>query len=185
MTRCVASLVAICLAASAAWGHTFPPVRTVVVQVEGCEVAVLVGYRPGTGEPTEAILAQVAARPKSRMLDALRGVMTAYAMAPLAIAVDGKPAVPTGVRVKVGLEAGGARPIVIVLVTFAVASAGRLTVTTLDPRTTRISWQDRSTGRVDLAAAPTQDHWYAGVASFLLSLGAGDATCSSTSASLR
>jgi hypothetical protein len=180
MTRCVVSLVAICLAVSAAWGHTFPPQRTVVVQVERCEVAMLVGYRPGTGEPTEAILARVATTPKSQMLDTLRAVMAAFAMAPLSATLDGKPLVPTTVRAKVGVEAGGARPIVVLLVTYAISpAAGRLEISSKDPRTTRISWQDRGSGRIAELGAPAQGTWFDGVASFLLSLAAlpGDSPC--------
>ena len=63
LTRCVAIGVAVCLAATAAWGHTFPPVRTVVVQVEDCEVVAMIGYRPGTGESTESVLARLANSP--------------------------------------------------------------------------------------------------------------------------
>ena len=181
MTHCVASLVAVCLAATAAWGHSFPPMRTVVVQVESCEVVVMIGYRPGTGESTESVMARLANSPKSRAVDNLRDVMTAYAVAPFTIALDGTPLVPTKVRAKVGVEDGGARPIVVVLVTYAIPRAGTLTVTTKDPRSTRISWQDRASGRVDFAQTPTQDHWYAGVASFLLKLTAGASACANTS----
>ena len=179
----LAIAVAISLAAPAAWGHTFPPMRTVVIQVEGCEVVAMIGYRPGTGEPTENILARVANSPKSRTLDTLREVMAAYAVAPLTIALDGQALVPTRVRAKVGIEDGGARPIVVVFVTYAVPHRGALTITSKDPRTTRISWQDRSTHRVDLAQAPTQGRWHSGVASFLLNLSAstGDSACASTS----
>jgi hypothetical protein len=179
MTRCVVTLLAVLLAVPAAWGHTFPPQRTVVVQVERCEVALLVGYRPGTGEPTEAILARVATTPKSQMLDTLRAVMAAFAMAPLSATLDGKPLVPTTVRAKVGVEAGGARPIVVLLVTYAIPSAGRLEITSKDPRTTRFSWQDRGSGRIAALGAPAQGTWFDGVASFLLSLAAppGDSPC--------
>ena len=189
MTRCVVSLVAVCLAVSAAWGHTFPPQRTVVVQVERCELALLVGYRPGTGEPTEAILARASTQPKSQMLETLRAVMAAFAMAPLTVTVDGKPLVPTSVRAKVGIEGGGARPIVVLLVTYAIPAAGHLEITSKDPRTTRFSWQDRSGGRVAEGHAPAQGTWYDGVASFLLSLAGppGDSPCvpSRSSDSLR
>ena len=179
MTRCVVTVLAVCLAVSAAWGHTFPPQRTVVVQVERCELALLVGYRPGTGEPTEAILARASTRPKSQMLETLRVVMGAFAMAPLAVMIDGKPLVPTSVRAKVGIEGGGARPIVVLLVTYALPAAGRLEITSKDPRTTRFSWQDRSGGRVAEGQAPAQGTWYDGVASFLLSLAGppGDSPC--------
>lgn len=179
MTRCVVTLLAILLAVPAAWGHTFPPQRTVVVQVERCEVALLVGYRPGTGEPTEAILSRVATQPKSHMLEALRAVMSAFAMAPLSVSLDGTPLVPTTVRAKVGVEAGGARPIVVLLLTYAIPSAGHLEISSKDPRTTRISWQDRDSGRVAKLGAPAQGTWFDGVASFLLSLAAppGDSPC--------
>ena len=52
----------------------------------------MVGYRPGSGEPTEAILRRAATAPKSQALDALRDVLGAYAIAPLSVAVDGKRA---------------------------------------------------------------------------------------------
>jgi len=150
-----------------------------VIQVERCEAAVLVGYRPGTGEPTEAILARVASQPKSQGLETLRAVMAAFAMAPLTVTLEGKPLVPTTVRAKVGVEAGGARPIVVLLVTYAIPTAGHLEIASKDPRTTRFSWQDRSSGRVDLGTAPAQGKWFDGVASFLLSLAAspGDSPC--------
>ena len=179
LTRCVASAVAVYLAAGPAWGHTFPPMRTVVIQVESCELVVMIGYRPGTGESTESVMARLGNSPKSRAVDNLRDVMTAYAVAPFTIALDGKPLVPTNVRAKVGIEDGGARPIVVVLETFAMPRAGALTIATKDPRSTRISWQDRDSGRVDLEHAPAQDHWHVGVASFLLKLGAS--SCASTS----
>ena len=48
MTRCVVIAVAVLLAAGQAWGHTFPPMRTLVAQVEDQELVVMVGYRPGS-----------------------------------------------------------------------------------------------------------------------------------------
>ncbi|MEO9155026.1 MAG: hypothetical protein ABI591_05450 [Kofleriaceae bacterium] len=184
LTRCVVSGVAVWLASGQAWGHTFPPARTVVAQVESCELVVMVGYRPGSGEATEAILARVANSPKSRQqsrVDALREVLTSYAMAPLTITVDGHALVPTIVRAKVGVETGGARPMVVVLVTYALALGHTLAIASHDVRNTRISWQDRSDHRVDLAGAPAQDHWYDGVASFLLNLSAGSLGCATHS----
>jgi hypothetical protein len=186
MTRRVATVLAVCLAVSQAWGHTFPPQRTVVLQVERCEVALLVGYRPGTGRAAEkeidasaAILARVATQPKSQGLSTLRAVMAAFAMAPLEVAIDGHALVPTSVRAKVGVEAGGARPIVVLLVTYAIPAGGKLAISSKDPRTTRFSWQDRGSERVDLATAPAQGTWFDGVADFLLSLAGppGDSPC--------
>ncbi len=170
------------LAGGQAWGHTFPPVRTVVVQVEKCEVAVLVGYRPGSGEETEAVLARASSRPKSQALDAMREVMTARALAPLKLQVDGTPLVPTSVRAKIGVEPGGSRPMVVVLVTYGLPRGRTLALQSTDTRSTRISWADRASGRVEISHAPTQGHWYPGVASFLLSLAPGDSTCAPPSA---
>lgn len=181
----VASAVAVCLAAGPAWGHTFPPVRNVVVQVEPCEIVLLVGYRPGSGEATETILRRAASAPKSHALGALRDLLGTFAMAPLWVAVDGKRLVPTQVRAKVGVEPGGARPWVVLLVTFALPAGKSLAIGSSEPRTTRISWQDRSTGAVDLTAAPTEGKWHPGVASFLLELAppTGAISCATPSAS--
>jgi hypothetical protein len=150
-----------------------------VIQVERCEVALLVGWRPQTGGPTDSILARASTQPKSQMLETLRAVMAAFAMAPLSVSLSGTPLVPTTVRAKVGVEAGGARPIVVLLVTYAIPSAGHLEISSKDPRTTRISWQDRDSGRVALATAPAQGRWFDGVASFLLTLAGppGDSPC--------
>jgi len=167
VTRCVAIALAICLAATAAWGHAFPPVRTIVVQIERAELVLLVGYRPGSGDATEAIVARAASQPKPRALAVLREAMQAYALAPIAVGVDGKPLVPTSVQAKLQLAD---RPSVVVLVTYKLPAAGQLAVTSHDPKTTRISWQDRDSCRVDLASAPAQDRWFTGVASFLLDL---------------
>jgi len=168
--KLVAIAVASWLAAGPAWGHTFPPNRTVVAQVEACELVVMVGYRPGSGEATQTILARAANSPKSHEVESLRDVLGATAMAPLTVAIDGHALVPTSVRAKIGVEPGGARPMVVVLVTYSLAPGHTLAISSADSRNTRISWQDRASRRVDLAGAPTQDHWFDGVASFLLKL---------------
>jgi len=171
LMRCVATLVAIALAGQPAWGHSFPSVRTVVVQVESCEIALLVGFRPASGDATERILARAVAQPSTRGWDALRQSMGAHAMAPLVVTLDGVALVPTSVRAKVALDDGG-RPMVFVLVTYAAPRAGELAIASKDPRTTRISWQDRDSGRVVLANAPAQARWHDHAASFLLRLAA-------------
>ena len=172
VTRCVAIVVAICLACQAAWGHSFPPLQTVVVQVEDCELALLVGYRPASGEDTETLLARIGAQPKGQQLETAKALMTQRVMGTLAVTLDGKPLVPTSVRAKLGIDPGGTRPLVVALVTFALPGKGNLAVTAKEPKTTRISWTDKSHGRVDLDAAPAQARWHSGVASMLLSLAA-------------
>jgi hypothetical protein len=167
----LATGLAIGLAASAAWGHRFPPVRTVVVQVERCELAVLVGYRASSGEATEKLVARGASLPKSQAADAMRDLLAAQAMAPLELAVDGRALVPTSVRAKLSLEGDGARPMVVVLVTYKLPPGRRLAITSRDTRTTRISWTDRESGRVAIPEAPAQGRWFTGVASFVLPLG--------------
>ena len=180
LTRRVAIAVAVCLAAGTSWGHSFPPVRTVVIQLEKCEVAVLVGYRPASGEATDTILAQIASQPKSQMLAAAKNVLAREALGALHFAIDKQPLVPTSVRAKVGLDPGGTRPLVVVLVTFSIPRGGTLSVTSKDPKSTRVSWTDRDSGRVDLEHAPAQGRWFTGVASFLLSLTAsGGSACAS------
>jgi hypothetical protein len=174
MRVALATGLAICaaaLAGRAAWGHTFPPVRTVVVQVERCEVALLVGYRAGSSETQQQLVARVASRPKPHALDVLRDVLSAHAMAPLTLHVDGKPLVPTTVRAKVAGEGDAARPMVVLLVTYALPPGKTLALASKDPRRTRISWTDRRSGRVAIAHAPSQRRWFTGMASFLLPLG--------------
>ena len=186
VTQCVAAVVASWLAAGPAWGHTFPPVRTVVVQVERCELAVLVGYRPGTGEGTQRVLARSAAQPQKTPAEGLRDVLAADALMPLAITVDGKPLVRTSVQAKVGIEPGGMRPMVVVLVTYQLPTlGGSLMVASRDPRATRVSWQDRNSSRVSIPDAPPEDAWSSGVAPFLLTLGVtkGESACATSSPS--
>lgn len=174
----LATAVAISLAAQPAWGHSFPEVRTVVLQVERCEAVLLVGYRPATGEPTQSVMARASTDPKAKPSDALRDVLAVDAMAPLALTVDGKPLARTSVRAKVGIEPGSARPMVVLLVTYALpAGGGQLALASKDPHFTRISWQDEASGRLG-DDAPEQDRWYDGVASFLLTLRApGGSAC--------
>lgn len=183
MTRLLlATTVAICLAGQSAWGHRFPEVRTVVVQVEACEVVLLVGFQPASGHQTEAILTKAASAPKGLGLDALKSQLAAHAMAPLTLALDGKPLVPTSAQAKIGVEPGGMRPMVILLVTYALPAGRELALTSHEGRSTRISWQDQASGRVVIPAAPAQGRWHNGVASFLLELsapnpGTGVSTC--------
>lgn len=179
----LATAVAACLVAAPAAAHTFPPVRNVVVQVEACEVVLLVGYRPGSGEPTEAILGRAGSAPRGHGFGALRDVLGAFAMAPLAVAQGGTRLVPTAVQAKVGVEPGGGRPMVVMLVSYAAPGRGTLSVTTREPRTTRFSWQDQASGRVSIPGAPAQGRWFTGVASFLLELSGPCGTSPSRSAS--
>ncbi len=166
----LAIALAIALAGPAAWAHSFPPVRTVVVQVERCELVLLVGYRPGTGEASDATLLRAINSPKSQGLDALRAMLGSQALEPLTITLDGKPLVPTAVRTKIGVEPGGARPMIVLLVTYALPAGKQLSIASREPRTTRISWADRASGRVELPRSSAQGKWYDGVASFLLPL---------------
>lgn len=184
MRLALATALAILLAGPPAWGHTYPPVHSVVVQVEHCELALLIGYSAGTGESTERIIARFASQPKSHMVGALRDTLTAYAMAPLVVAIDGQPLSPTSVRAKIGFSAGGQRPIVVVLATYPLRGGTKLAISSKDPRTTRISWQDRASGRIDPDRAPAHDHWFTAVASFLLPLVAepGGSSCASSGA---
>jgi hypothetical protein len=183
LTRCVAIALAISLAGQSAWGHTFPPVRTVVLQVEGCEIAVLVGYRPASGEATDTLLARIAAEPRSHQLEAAKSVMAREALGPLSFTLDGKTLSPTSLRAKIGVDPGGTRPMVVVLVTYAIPAGGSLSVSSREPRSTRISWTDRSSQRVELDHNPGQAKWFTGVASFLLKLTGppGASACAATS----
>ncbi len=166
----VVAIAVLALTSRPAWGHRFPPVRTVVLQVERCELVALVGYRAGTGEAADKLLARVASRPKSQALEAMRDVLANHAMTPLTVAVDGVALVPTAVRAKLGVDGDGGRPMVVLLVSYALPAGKTLALTSRDARSTRISWTDRQSGRVAIPDAPAQGRWFTGVASFLLSL---------------
>jgi hypothetical protein len=114
------------------------------------------------------------------MLAVAKSLLTTQAIAPLAFTLDGKPLVPTSVRAKIGADPGGTQPLVVVLVTFALPHAGSFSVTSKDPRSTRISWTDRDSHRIDIERAPGQGRWFTGVASFLLSLGASQCATSAS-----
>jgi hypothetical protein len=141
-----------------------------VLQVEPCEVALLVGYRPAAGEGAERTLARIAGLPPARAAEALRDLLGAEAMAPLTLTVDRRPLAPTSVRAKLAPESDGARPVIVVLATYALPAGTSLVITSREPRTTRISWTDRESRRVGLATAPAQGRWSLEAAAFSLDL---------------
>lgn len=168
----LATLVAVSLALAGrpAWGHTYAPLRTVVIQVESCEVVMMVGYRAGSREQADTLVARVASQPKSHARDAMRDVLAGHAMRPLTLSVDGRPLLPATVRAKLATDEPSGRPMVVLLVTYPLPAGSVLQLASHDPRSTRISWSDLESGRVDLDAAPAQGKFFAGVASFLLNL---------------
>ena len=170
LAAAAAALAASTLAAPAALAHRFPPVRSVVLQVEPCEVALLVGYRPAAGEGAERTIARVVALPPAEAAEALRDLLGAEAMAPLTVTVDGRPLAPTSVRAKLSREGDGARPAVVVLATYALPAGRSLAVASRAPKTTRISWTDRDSRRVQLDDAPAQGRWSAEAAALSLEL---------------
>ena len=176
----LATLLAVSLAARGAWGHKFPELRTVVVQAEPCSLALLVSYKPAAGEATEALLARASGAQGAQAVKALRDALAASAMTGMTIAVDGEPLPATSAEAKLAIEPGGLRPMVIMLVAFALPAGKTLSISTRDPHSTRFSWTDRSRGRIASSGAPSQRVWRDGVASFLLPLAAGDTTCATS-----
>jgi hypothetical protein len=150
------------------------------VQVEPCSVALLVGYRPAAGEATDTVLARTSGAHGAQGLKALRDTLAASAMAALNVAVDGEALVPITADAKLAAEPGGVRPMVIMLVTYALPAGKTLAITSREPRTSRFSWTDRSRGRIASSGAPSQRIWRDGVASFLLPLAVGESTCATS-----
>lgn len=140
----------------------------------------MVGYRAGSREEADTLVARVASQPKSQARDAMRDVLAAHAMRPLTLSVDGQALVPTTVRAKLATDAPNGRPMVVLLVTYALPDGKQLQLASRDPRSTRISWTDRESGRVEIDTAPTQAKFYSGVASFLLNMApnSGGTSCS-------
>jgi hypothetical protein len=154
------------------WAHRFPSVRTVVVQVEPCSVALLVGWRPASGDTTALLLgeAKVRGSDKDKEIQVLTQQLTAMAMSSLQLVMDDSPLVPTSVEAKVSVEDGTGRPVVLLLLSYAVTTGGKLALLSKEPKSTRISWVDKSNGRVEITSSPSQLQWHDDLASFLLTL---------------
>jgi hypothetical protein len=140
----------------------------------------LVGYKPAAGEATDAVLAKASGAHGAQGFKALRDALAASAMTALTIAVDGEALVATSAEAKLAVEPGAGRPMVIMLVTYALPAGKTLSISTRDPQSSRLSWTDRSRGRIASSGAPGQRIWRDGVASLLLPLAAGESTCATS-----
>jgi hypothetical protein len=174
--------VAILLMPQPSWGHRFPAHTTVVAQVDDCGVSLLIGWRPASGLPTELLIGQATSTGKVRQADALQQQLSAMALSNVQLIVDGKTLQPGQIDAFVTAEEGSLRPTVLLLANFAVAKSGTVQIKVKDPKTSRISWLDKSSGRVEISQSPAQQKWFDQVASLLLYVSAanqlGDAKCS-------
>ena len=166
----LATAIAIAIAMPQGWGHRFPAVRTVVVQVEPCSVALLVGWRPASGDDTAVLLGEAKTGGKDQEVQILTQRLTALALAPIRLRLGGVEVAPTSVEANVTVEDGTGRPVVLLLVSYPASRGGALEIVSKDPKSTRISWVDKSAGRVEIGAAPTQSQWHDDLASFLLNV---------------
>jgi hypothetical protein len=134
-----ALLLAVWALAPPARGHSVRGERDVVVQAERDAVAVLVSYRPPPGPAP------------SRARELEKAALTARALAPLRLALDGTPLAGAAIEVKLVEDPpASGRPLLVALVTAPVAAGEhRLTVDVSDDREpTSTMWIDRSSGRV-------------------------------------
>jgi hypothetical protein len=168
----VVALVGSCVCASrVALGHRAPGGRSVVAQVEPCQLVLLVSWTPPSGDETNALLADAARAPGRRAGagDRLRALYAARALAPLSIRADGQSLSPRSFEVKLVRDPPrSGRVAAVVLVSFALPPAMvALEIANTDSHRTRFSWVDRSNGRFASPGAPT-GRWSSGVASILL-----------------
>jgi hypothetical protein len=159
-------------------GHQVPGGRSVVAQVERCQLVLLVSWVPSAGAETDAIEAQArmgvgavpgsggtAADPNGR----LRLLYASRALAPLSIQVDGESMAATSLDVKLVRDPPtSTRVAAVALVTFDLPPVTRsVEIRNRDSHRTRFSWVDRSGGRFQ-APGMAQEKWSSGVASILL-----------------
>lgn len=168
-------LVGSCVcAARVALGHRAPGGRSVVAQVEPCELVLLVSWIPPSGDEADALLAHAGAA-KAEPGERLRALYAARALAPLSIRADGQPLAARALEVKLVRDPPrSGRVATVVLVTYALPAAVKtLEIANTDSHRTRFSWVDRSAGRFTSPGMAT-GHWESGVASILLRSRRGD-----------
>jgi hypothetical protein len=176
-------LVGSCVCASGvALGHRAPGGRSVVAQVDRCELSLLVSWTPPSGDETSAILADSARAPGPTAAttpgERLRALYTSRALAPLSIRADGRPLAPRSLEVKLVRDPPrSSRLTAVVLVSFSLPPAAEtLEIANSDSHRTRFSWVDRSGGRFTSPGTPTSQ-WASGVASILLHSRVSWASC--------
>ena len=158
--------LAMCALPGDAAAHDSPPTHRAVVQADRGALSVLVTYEPGrnkAGDPgLGALTASAYGEARKRVLEA---TLSARALAPLRVTVNGAPINFDRVRTKVVFGRGPGGYTVYVLATARVARGQVVRASmTSDPHVARkapgaarISWLDRSGKRVT-AAAP-QRRW--------------------------
>jgi hypothetical protein len=156
----VRALLLVCALGATAHAHYVPADRMVVVQAEPEGVAVLITYRPASGERT--MLTGLQARHRRDVLTALLGVQ---AIAGLGLTADGAPLAVSSLSTKLVEDPPGTgRAVVVVLVTADRPAAAReLTVSVADlGEPQRLKWLDRSRGRVVESGPVAADRWLDG-----------------------
>jgi len=179
------ALVGTCVCApGAVLGHRAPGGRSVVAQVEPCQLVLLVAWFPPAGDEADALMTYATmgnlAAPGTRGAAAdptarLRTLYAARALAPLSIRVDGQSMAATSLEVKLVHDPpSSTRVAAVVLVTFDLPPGGRgVEIANADSHRTRFSWVDRSRGRF-VVPGMHAGKWSSGVASILLQSRSGD-----------
>lgn len=161
------AVVVISLGTGDTSGHTVPGGRTVVVQLDQREIALLVSWKP-PAELARTLLEVSSASPDPRAH--LASLYAARALAPLRVAAGGKALSPRSSDTKLVADPPGSGGLsALVLVRFELPRLARaITIENRDARETRIALVDRSDGRFRATPALTGRRWSTGVASLLL-----------------
>jgi len=171
-----AALVATGLAVPAgALGHRVPGGRSVVAQIEQCELVLMVAWHPQSGDEADALRVHAARgavkapRSGDGAAGRLRALYGARAMAPLSIRADGRLLSPRSVEVKLVRDPPGSDRLAgVALVSYELGPDVRgLEIANNDPHRTRFSWVDRS-DREFSSTGLAPHRWTGGLASILL-----------------
>jgi hypothetical protein len=154
------------LFAAVAEAHYVPADRMIVVQAEPDGLAVLVTYRPPSGD--RSALTGLNARHRA---DVLKALLSVQAIAGLAIQADGVTLPLDSVEAKLAEDppGSGRGAVVLLLTARRPAGARELTVSVADlGEPTRLSWLDRSRGRVAEFGPVSAGQWLRGQAAVSL-----------------
>ncbi len=150
----VSVLVATATAAQDLHAHTVPARRSVTVQAESGEAAVLVTWTSARGPQGSQLLLRAAWGRSGRARDAMRSLAATEALRGLLFLVDGNVAIPKTTEVKVRVDQKQpVRVFAAVLVTISVPAGSSLSVSRKSGAFTQLRWRTRTGPNINVGAS--------------------------------
>jgi hypothetical protein len=163
----------------AAWGHSSGESRTVAAQVEAGHLVVVVGYQPASGGAALAMVAYAAKQPKGTGSLALRAILAARAVGPLAVQLDGARVEASSVESKLFFDPpGSTRLAIAVMLIYDLPPRATALEVGIDDEITRFSWVNHDACARTVESVWPPRSWVTGVAAFLLKVGGPDSGAS-------